>query len=222
MQRLSLAIFLLLICAGTASAKLKEEDQAYLDEHFSKLREQIQALKTRLDTLNAQLTEMHQNQLQLQTVIIRQQRSLQDMDQLLASVRMSGEENFTHLKNELSRLRTDQQKAFSALTGQPGQQPTPGTPEVAAAPRSSGLPVTPPGVQGYITVVSGNDVTVDLGSTQGLRPGARLTVYKANDPNTRVGTLEVTQVLDAGNSRAKIVTMNAGVQPEFSDIVRLE
>jgi hypothetical protein len=29
-------------------------------------------------------------------------------------------------------------------------------------------------------------------------------------------------VLDAGNSRARIVTLNSGVRPEFSDIVRLE
>ncbi len=52
--------------------------------------------------------------------------------------------------------------------------------------------------------------------------GSRLAVYKANDPNTRVGVLEVVQVVDAGNSRARIVTMNSGVQPEFSDFIRLE
>jgi hypothetical protein len=86
--------------------------------------------------------------------------------------------------------------------------------------------VTPPPprpVQGYITVIDkDNTVTVDLGSDQKIQPGSRLAVYKATDPNTRVGVLEVVQALDAGNSRARIVTMNAGVRPEFSDIVRLE
>jgi hypothetical protein len=78
-------------------------------------------------------------------------------------------------------------------------------------------------VQGYITVVDkDNTVTVDLGSGQGIQVGSRLAVYRANDPSTRVGVLEVVQVVDAGNSRARIVTMNAGVQPEFSDFVRLE
>jgi len=35
-----------------------------------------------------------------------------------------------------------------------------------------------------------------------------------------VGIIEVTQVIDSGNSRARIVTMNAGVKPDFSDVVR--
>jgi hypothetical protein len=63
---------------------------------------------------------------------------------------------------------------------------------------------------------------IDMGSAQGIQPGTRLAVYKAADPNTRVGVIEVTQVVDTGNSRARIVTMNAGVKPDFSDIVRVE
>ena len=63
---------------------------------------------------------------------------------------------------------------------------------------------------------------IDMGSAQGLQQGTRLAVYKATDVNTRVGVIEVTQVVDTGNSRARIVTMNAGVKPEFSDVVRVE
>jgi hypothetical protein len=37
-----------------------------------------------------------------------------------------------------------------------------------------------------------------------------------------VGVIEITQVVDAGNARARIITMNAGVKPEFSDVVRAE
>jgi hypothetical protein len=44
----------------------------------------------------------------------------------------------------------------------------------------------------------------------------------AADPGTQVGILEVIQVVDAGNSRAPILTLNTGVRPEFSDIVRAE
>jgi hypothetical protein len=63
---------------------------------------------------------------------------------------------------------------------------------------------------------------IDMGSAQGIQQGSRLAVYKATDPNTRVGVIEVTQVVDSGNSRARIVTMNSGVQPEFSDVVCVE
>jgi hypothetical protein len=63
---------------------------------------------------------------------------------------------------------------------------------------------------------------IDMGSAQGLQQGSRLAVYKATDPNTRVGVIEVTQVIDTGNARARIVTMNSGVKPEFSDVVRVE
>jgi hypothetical protein len=63
---------------------------------------------------------------------------------------------------------------------------------------------------------------IDMGSVQGIQPGAQLAVYKATDPNTRVGVIEVTQVVDSGNSRAHIVTMNAGVKPEFGDIIRVQ
>ena len=63
---------------------------------------------------------------------------------------------------------------------------------------------------------------IDMGSAQGIQQGSRLAVYKATDTNTRVGVIEVTQVVDTGNARARIVTMNSGVKPEFSDLVRVE
>jgi hypothetical protein len=63
---------------------------------------------------------------------------------------------------------------------------------------------------------------IDMGSAQGVHPGSQLAVYKATDPNSRVGVIEITQVVDAGNARARIITMNAGVKPEFSDVVRAE
>jgi hypothetical protein len=76
--------------------------------------------------------------------------------------------------------------------------------------------------QGYITSVDGTNVMIDMGSAQGLQQGAHLAVYKATDTNTRVGVIEITHVVDTGTSRARIVTMNANVKPEFSDLVRVE
>ena len=219
MRRLSVAVTLLLLCAGPAWSRWDKEDKAYLVAEFRALQDQIQALKTQLDSLNGQVAELKQNQQQLQTVVVRQQRMLQDMDQLVSSLRLSQEENFSGVKTSLSEMRTEHKKEFASLIGKPAE---PGA--AASGTESRGpQPVPARPIQGYITVVDdSNNVTVDLGSSQGMQPQSRLAIYKATDPNTRVGVLEVTQVLDAGNSRARIVTLNSGVRPEFSDIVRLE
>lgn len=220
-RRILLSILFLLLCATSASPKWKEEEQQYLDDQFKAVQDQIQALATHVQSLNAQLVEMRQNQAQLQTVIIRQQRALQDLDQMLSSMRLGNEESFASLKTVINQLRAETQTSLGKLTGQP-TQPLGGTTEVATAPRSA--PTTPARQvpQGYITAVEGNNVIVDLGSAQGVQQGSKLAVYKATDPNTSVGVIEVIQVLDAGNSRARIVTMNTGVRPVFADIVRLE
>lgn len=222
MRRLHLAMIMLVICASTAWPKWKEEDQKYLDSQFQAIQEQVQALKTQMETLNATIAELRQNQAQLQAAMVRQIRVLQDTEQLISSMRTGGDENFSTLKLAVSQLRAETQKSFGTLLGQPVQT-FPGSTEAAVMPRGIGAaPATPQATQGYITVVDGNSVTVDLGSARGIRSGSRLVIYKAGDPNTRVGVLEVTQVLDADNSKGRIVTMNAGVRPEFSDIVRLE
>lgn len=219
MRRLTLAMCLMLLCAGTAWPRWDKEDKTYLVDQFRALQEQIQALKTQLDALSGQVAEMKQNQQQLQTVVVRQQRMLQDMDQLVSSLRLGQEENFSGVKTTLNEMRAEHKKESASLTGK--SEAGGGTGQGLG-----GSGVTPPParpVQGYITVIDKDStVAVDLGSDQKMQPGARLAVYKATDPSTRVGVLEVVQVLDAGNSRARIITMNAGVRPEFSDIVRLE
>ena len=77
-------------------------------------------------------------------------------------------------------------------------------------------------MKGYVTEVTGDNVSVDVGAARGIQVGNRLAVYKAGDPNQRVGVLEVQQVVGAESSRARIVVMNPGVHPEFGDIVRPE
>jgi TolA-binding protein len=218
-RRLSVAVTLLLLCATPAWCRWDKEDKAYLVDQFRALQDQIQALKTQLDSLSGQVAELRQNQQQLQTVVVRQQRMLQDMDQLVSSLRLGQEENFSGVKTTLNEIRAEHRKEFASLTGKPAE---PGAGTTVAEPKGP-QPASARPVQGYITVVdSSNSVTVDLGSGQGIQPGARLAIYKATDPSTRVGVLEVIQVSGAGESRARIVTMNAGVRPEFSDIVRLE
>ena len=221
-RRSALAAFFILIFAPAAAAKWDAKDRQYLEDEFRALREQIQAMKSQTDSLNAQLGELRQAQIQVQAVLIRQQRTLQEMDQMVSSLRLSQEENLTNLKAAISQLRTDQEKAFSALTGRGSEAAGGSTESATASPAPAAGTSVPATTQGYVTVVEGSNVTVDLGAAQGIQQGSRLALYKATDPGTQVGVLEVVQVLDAGNSRARILTMNTGVRPEFSDIVRVE
>jgi hypothetical protein len=214
-----LVLFLVLVSAPSAWPRFKEDEQKYLDDQFKAVLDQMQAMGNQIAALNAQIVELKQGQAQLQSVIIRQQHGLQDLDQMLSSLRIGNEENFAKLKTAITELRTETQSAVNKLTGQPTGQPGV-VAEVTPTARTTTPARTAP--QGYITNVDGANVTIDMGSAQGLQQGARLAVYKAADPNSRVGVIEVIQVIDTGNSRARIVTMNTGVKPEFSDIVRAE
>ncbi len=222
MRRSILAILLMLLFAGNALPRWDAKDRQYLEEEFRALREQLQATKSQVDSLNAQLGELRQAQIQVQAVLIRQQRTLQDLDQMVSSLRLSHEENLANLKTSLTELRTEQEEAFAALTGRAFSASAGGTETAAGASTPPTSVSSPRPTQGYVTIVEGEQVTVDLGTAQGIQQGSHLALYKAADPGTRVGVLEVIQVLDAGNSRARILTVNAGVRPEFSDIVRLE
>jgi hypothetical protein len=216
-----LAIFLLLFLTPSAWPKFKEDEQKYLDDQFKAVLDQMQAMGNQVAALNAQLAEIKQNQAQLQAVIIRQQHQLQDLDEMLSSLRIGNEENFSKLKTAIAELRAQTDNAVSKLTGQPAAPPgTPG--EVAPVARPAAPGPSRQTSQGYITAVDGTNVMIDMGSAQGIQQGSRLAVYKATDPNTRVGVIEVTQVIDTGNARARIVTMNSGVKPEFSDVARVE
>jgi hypothetical protein len=220
-RRIILAVFLVLCLTPSAWPKFKEDEQKYLDDQFKAVLDQMQALGNQVAALNGQLAELKQNQAQLQAAFIQQKRQLQDLDEMLGSVRLGDEDSFAKLKTAIADLRTQTDNAVSKLTGQPVGQP--GVP-ITVAPVIN--PVAPVGsgqkTQGYITAVDGSNVMIDMGSAQGIQQGSRLAVFKATDTNTQVGFIEVIQVVDAGNARARIVTMNSGVKPEFSDVVRVE
>jgi phosphotransferase system IIB component len=216
MRRTMLAVFFVFLVVTSAWPKFKEDEQQYLNDQFKAIQDQVQALTTQLQTLNAQLQVLRQNQAQFQAVIDHQQQSLQTLDRMVTSMHLGDEENFSSLKTAITQLRKDTKAAIASLTGVP-----PGS--VTTETTKPGSENPPRVLQGYVTDVKGNDVTLeDMGSSQGIHQGSRLAVYKASDPNTRVGVIEIIQVSDAGTSRAQIVTLNAGVQLAWGDVVRLE
>ena len=214
---LSLAVLGGLLFASPAWGKWDPVDKAYLVEQFRALQEQIQGLKTQIDSLNTQVADLRQNQQQAQAALTKQQRTLSDMDQLVSSLRLSNEENLSGLKTALAQLRIDQKKAFETLSGK--VETSAGGSAAAAGGTSS---TSGSGVTGYVTEVAGDNVSVDIGSARGIQVGSHLAVYKGSDPNTRVGVLEVQQVIDGSSSRTRILTINPGVRPDFGDIVRPE
>ena len=216
MQRVMYALFILLLVVPSAWPKFKEDEQQFLNDQFKIIQDQVQALTTQLQTLNAQLQELRQNQAQYQTIVTRQQRSLQDLDQMVTSMRLGNEESFSNLRTAITQLRNETQAAFVKLSGG-AVSPTPGGGAVPSGPN----PASPP-AQGYVLVVDGNTVTLDTSALAGIHQGSHLALYKSSDLTTRVGVLEVTQMMDGGKSRAQVLTLNTGVQAEFSDVVRLE
>lgn len=216
-RRLVSAFLLLILFASTAWPKLSKDEQTYFDNQFRGILEQVQALSKQVQALNTHLAELHQNQTQFQEALVRQQRTLDDLEQLVSNLRARSQEDLTTLKTTLNQMRTETQRSLNALAGRPTE-----TTGIVASPATGPLLTTSQTVQAYITSIEGNEVVIDQGSAKGLQVGSRLGLYKASDPRTRVGLLEVTQIVDAQNSRAKMVTANAGVRPEFGDIVRLE
>ena len=220
-RRIIFAIFLLLCVTPSAWPKFKEDEQKYLDDQFKAVLDQMQAMGNQIAALSAQVAELKQNQGQLQAVIIRQQHQLQDLDEMLSSLRIGNEENFSKLKGALADLRTETDNAVSKLTGQPAAPA--GNPGAVAPVAAPGAPAPAArSMQGYVTAVDGTNIMIDMGSSQGLQMGSQLAFYKSTDPNTRVGVIEITQVIDPRNSRARIVTMNPGIKPEFGDMVRVQ
>jgi hypothetical protein len=167
--------------------------------------------------VNAQVQQLKQNQEAVQAALIRQQRLLQDMTQMVMSARTGGDENFDKLKANLVQFQKETQASLRKLTG---ESMTASTPEpVAPARPVTTTPAQPAAITGYVTTVSGDGktVTLDLG-TDKVHVGSRLAFYKSNDQNTQVGVLEVTSA-EATTSTARVVTINPGLKPDFSDIV---
>jgi len=205
------AITAVLILAGSNLlwAKIKADDQAYFDGKFQQLaEEQAKQLKAQQDAFNAQLkqladaqnaqvTELIKSQATLQKAVEAMQQTFNQLQIIISNLATSNTQDTLTLKQEIEQMRATLQ-----ASGGPGGAPQP-------------RPV------GYITTVGPDQViTVNLGSGNGLKSGSQLGVYKANDPNTRVGTLEVTDIIDQGNAHAKIKIMNAGYTPDFSDVVK--
>jgi len=218
MRRITLALFFLLVAVPNAWPKFKEDEQKYLDEKFKIIQDQVQALATQVQTLNAQLQELRQNQAQFKAVIDNQQRQLKELDEIVRSMQLGNEENFSNLKTAITQLRNETLAGLKPLAAGAGASPAPAEPA-----KTGSAPVLQCNVIAVEGSTVGSNITLDIGSsTPDIHQGSRLKLYKASDPNTQVGVVEITQVIDARSSRAQVVTLNSGVRLEWGDAARLE
>jgi DNA-binding ferritin-like protein len=214
MRRLFVALVLMIaLCLPSiASAQKKPKDpvlQSYLEEHFAGLNKKLDEISERVATLEVEVGKIKQLQADSASELRNVQNAARNTDSSLTSFRLSNQQDIITLKTDVAKIL---QSVTALMEGAKKA-------EAAAAPPEA------PKIEGYITdpPAEGKDVcTINKGSAAGVKVGMRLLVFKASDPNSQVGLLEITEVLDANNSRAKILHSKPGVKLEFSDIVRAE
>ena len=182
--------------------------QQYLVAELATFEEKLDKLNARLDAADAQLAKLKEQQQALAAEFRANQELTKATDTSVTSLRASNQEDLLSVKTDVGRIRRD----LSDLADQMKK---------AAAPPPAPVPAQP-AIEGYITQASAasSAVTINLGSAAGVSVGMRFGVYRAAEPQTRIGTVEVIEVLDANNSRAKIVASNPNTKFQFSDIVR--
>ncbi len=190
-----------------AVPKFKDQGlQQYLVPELSSIEEKLDKLSTRLDAMEGQLAKLKEQQQALSSDFRANQELSKATDTSVTSLRASNQEDLLSVKTDVARIRRD----MSEMADEMRKASAPPPPPAASQPK----------LEGYITQVTATSISINLGSAAGVEVGMRFGVYRAAEPQTRIGTLEITEVLDANNSRAKIVASNPNTKFQFSDIVR--
>lgn len=234
-NRIALAFVLTVIFASSSKAlirsgKLSKQKKEYFDAQFAALSDKLKALETQLNNLSKAVASLEKQQTAFEVSLQSQRQRLQGLKQSLLTVQLGQVEGFANVSSALSRVSSGEQSSFSSLRKAMAQleqaqqassaaQSSQAAPSAGPANNTSGNSPAQAPPQGYVTVVSGDTVTIDLGSSAGLQKGSRLDLYDPSDPSTPIGVVEVTDVLDAGDANVKAVS---GEKPKFSDIVRPE
>ncbi len=207
-----LVLMIALCLPSIARAQKKPKDpvlQSYLEGQFAGLTKKLDEISERVATLEVELGKLKQLQTDSVGELRNAQNAARNTDSSLTSFRLSNQQDVITLKTDVAKIL---QNVTALMEGARKAE------AAAAAPET-------PKIEGYITdpPAEGKDVcTINKGSAVGVKVGMRFLVFKASDPATQVGLVEITEVLDANNSRAKILHSKPGIKLEFSDIVRAE
>jgi hypothetical protein len=210
---ISLLLLAALTLAPAAGAQKKQKDpvlQAYLEQTFADLSAKLTGLADRLSVLEAEINRIKQQQAELMSEARNSQTVMKTTDTSLSSFRLSTQQEMLSLKTDLARMQRDLAALLEGL-----KKPEPAPPATPAAEASK--------LEGYITADGDKEVTINLGSSAGVRAGMKFNVYRAADPKTQIGVIEIVEVLDSSNSKAVVLHKKADVAKfEFSDLVRLQ
>jgi tetrahydromethanopterin S-methyltransferase subunit B len=180
--------------------------QQYLVGELTTIEEKLDKLATRIEAMEGQLAKLKEQQQALASDFRANQELSKATDTSVTSLRASNQEDLLSVKTDVARIRRD----LSEMADEMRKASAPPAPPPASQPK----------LEGYITQAGATSISINLGSAAGVEVGMRFGVYRAAEPQTRIGTLEITEVLDANNSRAKIVASNPNTKFQFSDIVR--
>jgi len=180
--------------------------QQYLVPEITVIQEKLDKLAARLDAMDAQLAKLKDQQQALASDFRANQELSKATDTSVTSLRASNQEDLLSVKTDVARIRRDLSEMADEMRKASAPPPAP----VAAQPK----------LEGYITQATATSITINLGSAASVEVGMRFGVYRAAEPQTRIGTVEVTEVVDANNSRVKVVASNPDTKFQFSDIVR--
>ena len=220
-MRRTIWLTLLLVLVAVQASAFNKKDRAYLDQQFKAIQEELTATK-------AMVKELEKRQAGLLSVLAGQTKVLKSVDDILAELRTRMGENsrslaalftsLTILKGEVSGFREETGKKFQELAIRPTS-----TAVLQPLGLSRGMPMgSPRALEGYITAVQGETVTIDRGSAHGLQGGERLAAFLAVDPETQVGELEVSRVVESQQAQCRVMELKSGVSLDFGDIVRLQ
>jgi hypothetical protein len=205
------AALLLVVPAAHAQRKEKPKDpvmQAYLEEMFAEMNSKLVKLSDRLTAMEEDLNKIKQAQAASAEEGRASQNLMRNTDMSLSSFRVSAQQDILSLKSDLARIKED----ISSLAAAKKAEPPAPAPDAGSA--------AAPKVEGYITAVTKDEVTINLGSGAGMKVGTKLNVFRSSDARTQIGVIEIVEVLDANNSRARISFHKPDTAFEFSDIVR--
>jgi len=125
----------------------------------------------------------------------------------IAEMQLSSERNLLALNRDLVQVRSDLASLIDLVKNS----------QALAAPAA---PVVLQEPVGYLTEIGEREVKFKIDAGRAVRAGMRLGVYPAADPNTQIGILVVSEVVDANNAKAEIIRKDSGATFNFSDIVR--
>ncbi|HEV8384186.1 MAG TPA: hypothetical protein VGQ11_04880 [Candidatus Acidoferrales bacterium] len=211
MRRLLVVLCLVVaLCVpSVASAQKKPKDpvlQTYLEEQFAELHRKLGEISDHVTSLEAEIAKIKQQQADTVNEIRSAQNIARSMDTSLSNYRVTNAQDIGAVKQDVAKIRQD----LAALME--------GAKKAEAAQEAAKL-------EGYINIPpeDGKDIcTINKGLSDGVKVGMRFAVFKAGDAATQIGLLEITEVLNANNSRAKIIQAKLGAKLEFSDRVRAE